>query len=251
MSVAPYLLGMVVEGAGDARTVPGLIDRVLLNAVPAFEGKLEHVRTFRGLDPRASFVMWSAVDAEVRKLRVPRRHGHFGGEPALEDARTAVLALRGFVAQEPQPAAVFLVRDSDGKPDERKRGLEQARADGDWPFQVLLGVAHRMRECWVLAGFLPQTREERSSLAALRKEIGFDPTAQSDALDASSKTAKKSPKRVLEELTGSDKDREARCWAETDLELLRERGRANGLAAFVSEVEARLAPLLSGINAAQ
>ncbi|WP_437849716.1 hypothetical protein [Sorangium sp. So ce363] len=239
--MAARLVGMVVEGPDDARTVPALVDRVLENAVPALTGQLARVRTFCGLDAGATSVTWSTV----HQRRVPRRHGHFGGKPALEDARTAVLALRCFVARDPQPKAVVLVRDSDGKEAERRQGLEQARQDSPWPFEVLLGIAHPMRECWVLAGFVPKGKQEEASLAALRKELGFDPTARSHELDASSKTAKKSPKRVLECLTGDEHEREARCWTEPDLGHLRQRGRDNGLAAFLSEVEARLVPVFA------
>lgn len=236
-----HLVGVVVEGPDDGRTVPGLVDRVLVNEVPALAGELARARTFCGLGASAAFVTWSAVHQQ----RVPRRHGHFGGEPALEDARTAVLALRCFVACDPQPRAVVLVRDSDGKDAERRRGLEQARDDAAWPFEVLLGVAHPMRECWVLAGFVPEGKQEEASLAALRRELGFDPAARSHELDASSKTAKKSPKRVLDRLTGGEHEREARCWTEPDLGHLRQRGSDNGLAAFLSEVEARLVPVFS------
>ncbi|WP_437806197.1 hypothetical protein [Sorangium sp. So ce1078] len=237
--MSAHLLGMVVEGPDDARTVPGLVDRVLEGAVPALKGKLGQARSYCGIDANAPLVMWSAV----HQCRVPRRHGHFGGKPALEDARTAVLALRAFVARDPQPEAVVLVRDSDGKETERRQGLEQARQDCAWPFEVLLGVAHPMRECWVLAGFVAEGKREEASLAALRQELGFDPTARSHELDASSKTAKKSPKRVLDHLTGGEG--EARCWTEPDLGHLRQRGKGNGLAAFLDEVEARLVPIFS------
>ncbi|WP_437322833.1 hypothetical protein [Sorangium sp. So ce381] len=239
--MAARLVGMVVEGPDDARTVPGLVDRVLVNAVPALTGQLARARTFCGLDAGATYVTWSAVHHHP----VPRKHGHFGGKPALEDARTAVLVLRGFIARDPQPQAVVLVRDSDGKEAERRQGLEQARQEFHWPFEVLLGVAHPMRECWVLAGFVPKGKPEGASLAALRQELGFDPTARSHELDASSKTAKKSPKRVLDRLTGGEHEREARCWTEPDLGHLRQRGRDNGLAAFLSEVETRLVPVLA------
>lgn len=246
MSAAPRVLGMVVEGPDDARTVPGLTDRVLLDAVPAIEEDPARIRTYRGLDASASFLPWSAVDRESRQRRVPRRHGHFGGEPAIEDARTAVHALQCFVGQEPQPAAVILVRDSDGKRDERVQGLEQARQDRRWPFPVLIGVAHTMRECWVLAGFIPETKQEKAELAALQKKLGFDPTVRSAELDAKNETAKRSPKRVLRNLTGGDKDREAQCWTDTDLARLHGRGADNGLSAFLREVEENLVPLFAG-----
>ena len=78
-----------------------------------------------------------------------------------------------------------------------------------------------------------------------RKELGFDPTARSHELDASSRTAKRSPKRVLERLTGGQEEREARCWTEPALDHLGERGQDNGLAAFLGEVEEHLVPVLS------
>ncbi|WP_437961936.1 hypothetical protein WME76_21335 [Sorangium sp. So ce119] len=239
--MAPRLLGMVVEGPDDARTVPGLVDGVLTNAFSVPEGEIGQARSYCGIELGASCVTWSSV----HRCRAPRKHGHFRGKPALEDARTAVLALRGFVAREPQPRVVVLVRDSDGREAERRQGLEQARQDAGWPFEVILGVAHPMRECWVLAGFIPGTEPEIDSLADLRKELGFDPTARSHELDASSKTAKKSPKRVLVRLAGGEHEREARCWTEPPLDRLRERGRNNGLAAFLSEVEDHLAPVFA------
>ncbi|WP_437302459.1 hypothetical protein [Sorangium sp. So ce388] len=156
-----------------------------------------------------------------------------------------MLAVRCFVARDPQPRAVLLVRDSDGKEAERRQGLEQARRDAAWPFEVILGVAHPMRECWVLAGFIPGTKQETASLGDLRKELGFDPTARSQELDASNKKAKKSPKRVLDRLTGGEDEREARCWTDPPLGDLRQRGKDNGLAAFLSEIEDRLVPAFS------
>ncbi|WP_437573349.1 hypothetical protein [Sorangium sp. So ce887] len=128
---------------------------------------------------------------------------------------------------------------------ERRQGLEQARQDCAWPFEVLLGVAHPMRECWVLAGFVAEGKREEASLVALRKELGFDPTTRSHELDASSKTAKKSPKRVLDHLTGGEDEREARCWTKPDLGHLRQRGKGNGLAAFLGEIEVRLVPIFA------
>ena len=244
MSAVRHVLGLVVEGPSDAHTVPVLTDRVLVREVPLREKDLDGLRAFRGLDANTSFLPWSAVDDQARRHPVPRRHGHFGEEPAIEDAHTAVLALRCFVSQDPQPVAVILVRDSDGKQGARVRGLEQARQDGAWPFAVVIGVAHTMRECWVLAGFTPHTRREKEALAALR--LGFSPTEHSERLDASHETAKKSPKRVLRDLTRGDREREAQCWTDADLQVLRARGGENGLSAFLDEVTEKLAPIFAG-----
>jgi len=246
MTAAPHRLGIVVEGPSDRRTIPGLIDRILVDEVAALDGHLERARTYVGLDAGNPFLAWADVHKEAARRRVPRRHGHFGGEPGIEDFRTAVLALRCFVVRDPQPAAAILVRDSDGKQEDRVKGLEQARKDGDWPFPVVIGVAHPMRECWVLAGFEPKTKKEAAALAALRKELGFNPTNRSDRLDASKETATKSPKRVLSELTGGDAEREENCWTDAALDDLRDRGVLNGLSSFMGEVEAKLVPVFAG-----
>jgi hypothetical protein len=68
---------------------------------------------------------------------------------------------------------------------------------------------------------------------------------QSDALDATKETAKKSPKRVLSRLTGDDVEREAQCWRDADLEHLRTRGIVNGLSAFIGEIEQKLVPIVA------
>jgi len=245
MNAAPYLLGLVVEGPSDERTVPEIVDRVLNHRLPDQAEDLDGLRAFRGLDAGTRFLAWRKVDEASWQRNVPRVHGHFSGEPAIEDARTAVLALRCFHKENPQPAAVLLVRDSDGKNEERTRGLEQARNEFNWPFVVLIGVAHTMGECWVLAAFSPQSKKEQQALATLRKKLGFDPTVQSHALDAKKETAKKSPKHVLSCLLGKDHEREAECFREADIEHLRKVGAENGLAAFIEELEQRLVPIFA------
>jgi len=56
-----------------------------------------------------------------------------------------------------------------------------------------------------------------------------------------------SPKRVLRHLTRDDKDREQRCWHESPLATLRERGGENGLATYLHEVRHHLAPLIGHV----
>lgn len=238
MRRAPRLIGVVVEGPSDARTISGLTDRILLER--AHLHSLEGVRAFCGLDAGSPFLKWSQVGDEARRRPVPRKHGRFGaGEPAVEDARTAYQALQCFVAEDPQPVAVLLVRDSDGKQKERTEGLEQARRERAWPFSVVLGVAHTMRECWVLAAFVAAGKREKSALEKLTRELGFDPTEHSDRL----KTSRR-PKDVLARLM-EDHEREAQCWIDLDLASLRRRGAKNGLAAFLDESDAKLVPLFA------
>lgn len=245
MSSAPRFLGLVVEGPSDARTIPNVVDRILMHEVAGHDESLKNIRTFGGFAAESTFFAWRNVVHEA-KGRVPRKHGPFSGASTVEDARTAWYALQCFVGRDPQPDAVLLVRDSDTKQDDRRKGLEQARVEADWPFPVLIGVAHVMTECWVLSAFVPQDKKEIAALAALRKELGFDPTVRSEDLTASNETAKKSPKRVLSTLTRGDEEREAQCWLDADADKLRARGAKNGLTDFVCEVEERLSPLFAG-----
>ncbi|HNN93150.1 MAG TPA: hypothetical protein PKI03_12810 [Pseudomonadota bacterium] len=105
----------------------------------------------------------------------------------------------------------MLLRDTDGH-QARCRGLQQARQDRDrtWPFPVIIGAAHPRRE----------------------------------QLDANDEQAKRSAKRVLRILIGSDRDREERCLTEAPLPMLATRGQACGLANFLRYIDKRLLPLV-------
>ncbi|EYF05201.1 hypothetical protein [Chondromyces apiculatus] len=239
-------LGAVLEGPSDARAVPGLIDRFLREAFDYLGETPEYLdgfRTWSGAIEGTRYLAWRDV-ARAARGRVPRRHGHFAGEPGEDDAQRAVLALRLFTAMPDPPRAVVLVRDSDGRAEERRKGLEQAREDGQWPFVVVLGVAHFMIEAWTLAGFIPDTDEEKQRLEAERKSLGVYPNREPHALNAREETAKRSPKRALEALTSGDSAREERCWREAPPEVLNEHGEGAGLRHFIDEVQRLLVPAM-------
>ena len=145
----------------------------------------------------------------------------------------------------PVPDAIVLVRDTDGRED-RRRGLEQARSAHPWKFPVVLAVAHTKRECWILAGFDPQTQVEEAALAELRQDLGFDPRQRAEELSAAEPHARRNPKRVLDRLLAGRQDREEDCWKVCELPVLAERGRSTGLADYLEEVRARLVPLVLG-----
>ncbi len=200
---------------------------------------------FVGIQSGEGATYWRNVIHAVRDRRIPRKHGHFCDAPGVEDARMAVLALRCFLRHDSPPSAVILVRDSDGKPKERRGGLEQAETEFSWPFDIAIGVAHANRECWVLTAFRPQNKAEIAELAKQKKRLGFDPTARSERLDAKNDNAKKSAKFVLncllEATTGADvNEREEQCWQNANVDDLKLRGRENGLAAFLQEIETQL-----------
>ena len=74
----------------------------------------------------------------------------------------------------------------------------------------------------------------------MRKELGFDPCLQSHELDVQLEHAKRSAKRVARILCP---DGGERGLSETTLDVLKERGRENGLADYLGELETRYVPL--------
>ncbi|HUY33119.1 MAG TPA: hypothetical protein VMV69_10080 [Pirellulales bacterium] len=172
--------------------------------------------------------------------------GHFANESALPDAAAARRAITFLRNEFPELGAIVLVRDRDDEP-ERRGGLEQARRHNNTHFVIVVGFAVVERESWVICGYESLNEGESACLEAERKRLGFDPRFRSHELTAcKNDQAKRSPKRVLAVLTDGDHNRERRCWRETPLEVLRDRGKHNGLADYLAEVEQRLAPLISG-----
>ncbi|HEY8505534.1 MAG TPA: hypothetical protein VIL46_13200 [Gemmataceae bacterium] len=113
---------------------------------------------------------------------------------------------------------------------------------------IVVGLAVVEREAWVISGFDPQDDEETARLGAERQTLGFDPRLRSHELTAcKNDQAVRSPKRVLRQLSGGNRDRERNCWTNTSLERLRERGSENGLAAYLQEVRDRLARLIGHV----
>jgi hypothetical protein len=178
---------------------------------------------------------------EARERGV-RQHGRFAGEPGALDAGAARRALLVIESDSREVAGVLLIRDSDNKL-ERRTGLNQARECGRWSFAVAIGVAHPKRECWLLAAFQPGNQEDKACLEELRRELGFDPCTASHELTASENSAKRSAKRVLGMLCAEDIDKAEGHLNAVPLELLRNRGRRNGLAEYMAEVEEHLLPV--------
>jgi hypothetical protein len=244
-SEAAYEFAVVCEARADQLTACGLADRVLLKSVDWLETELlDSSRRWRGETPVEEFLKWARVKdrAAERGIKI---FGRFDDKPDALSARKALLLLSDL---EPRPAAVLLIRDSDGYPDRKGgQGLKQARDAAPWPFQVIVGVAHPKREAWVLAGFQPWNPEESSRLQSLQERLSMDPIRRSHELAAREHGAKTDIKRALGELIpDGDEERERRCLQETELEVLEQRGKDNGLAAYLEEVRQRLVPVLSG-----
>jgi len=170
--------------------------------------------------------------------------GHFAGEPALPDAQAARRAILYLRRALPDLSGILLIRDQDDQP-KRLAGLEQAGRNHAGSEQIVVGLAVPERESWVLCGFDPANDGEPELLAAERQKLGFDPRTNSHQLTAcKDDRALRSPRRVLKLLTCSDPDREWRCWSESSLDQLRERGSENRLAEYLKEIRDNLAGLI-------
>ena len=241
----PLCLAVVCEARADFDLAATLVDRVLCDSIPwlAQHGSAEPVRTFWQAPSGQPFLRWREVPGLARERGV-RAHGHFDGKPGAADAHAARLALLLLAQERQQPSAVVLLRDTDGDL-ARCQGMQQARIDPQrvWPFPIVLGAAHTKRECWLLAGFEPETPDERQALQTVKAELGFDPCLAAEGLTAVDEGAKRSAKRVLSLLSGGEPERERRCYAESPLSNLHQRSSANGLRNFLAYLEKRLRPL--------
>ncbi|GMU00778.1 hypothetical protein KH5H1_48980 [Corallococcus caeni] len=245
MSEPAYDFGVVCEARADRDTACVLADRVLVDAIDWLDEELlDTQRRWRGLTPSEPFLRWASVREEAKKAGLKGLFGHFGDKPGEPDALVARRALLLFVDSDTKPQAVMLVRDSDAD-DRRRIGLEQARGDKPWPFEVVIGVAEPKRECWVLTGFEAKAHEEEA-LHDLEQRLSFHPIRDAHRLTASEHGAKNDAKRALEELTSGNLERERECLRETPLETLRQRGERVGLTQFLSEISERLVPVMDG-----
>jgi hypothetical protein len=251
------------EAPADSRTIKGLVERVLREQGPDWlrdilEGPADAARGVRDWLPdgegRDYFDVHKLSDY-TRRLRIRAPQGHFDGKPGAAGAtmaRTAFRVARELVLTGSDLDAVLLVWDMDDQGDVRCHGLEQARTEARSlvPFIIILGCPDPMREAWVLAGFDPESADERDRLEKLRQELGFNPNQEAHRLDALDEQAKRNAKRVLNVLIpAGEHAREARCWTTAPLETLRQRGQNSGLTAFLDEIETELVPLVSGVPA--
>lgn len=235
---------VVHEAQADFETATELADRILCDAIDWMdEYLLSDQRTWIGEWPDGQRLTWTAIKnlAHADGIRV---RGHFNGEPGLPDAKAARRAILYLQDQIPNLDAIVLIRDRDDQP-ERRGGLEQARNQDHGGIPIVVGLAVVERECWVLCGYEPLDEDESARLQVERARLGFNPCEKSHELTAcKDDAAHRSPKRVLKALSGDDRERDRRCWAETTLPALHERGAENGLAAYLTEVHDRLSPLI-------
>ena len=231
-------LGITAESHGDAELVSGVGDAVAIETADWLEGQPEAFRAWRGLGDEAFLDIHAAT--KLARERGVRILGHFQDGPGKLDAQLYrnVFAL---FADEEVAGVVVVAHDTDEEP-ERIEAFKQAAGDRHWGFAAVHACAHPEIEAWLLAAFIPQDEDERAALAALKQELGFDPTLEADQLKAGVETAKRNAKRILAILCDHHEARE-RLLA-TALDVLRERGVPSRLTAFLTDFRAAIAPHL-------
>lgn len=137
---------------------------------------------------------------------------------------------------------VVLGRDVDGRPG-RRDGFLRATRDRDWSFAVLGLLPEPESEAWYVAGFVPRSKREEESLAAITKQLRFDPTEMPHRLTSTVAGGPRDAKAVRDALSGADDDRRRDC-LDAPFDRLRRVGAACGIVDFLDDIEARLLPLV-------
>lgn len=235
---------VLCEARADFETATHLARRVLEEG--ALTVAFESVLRWRGVEPGTSYTPLSKLKKAVKAtgLKLPRYLGHVKGQPKKSDA---AIALRGVqIARLSLISVLLFVRDLDSSP-QRLQGIEQAREEaGDTEIEMILATPDPEREAWVLNGFVARSAAEENAFAKEMKQLGFDPCVESHRLrgDVRRGQEKRDIKKLVERLTGGDRDREKACGEVTPLALLEERGRTSRLADYLVEIKSRLLPLL-------
>lgn len=241
------VFAIVYEAEADLKVASELADRVLVESIDWLEeSHLESCRTWVSRLVGGEPLKWTRIKQLARDtgIKVAGHMDHQAAYPDAKAARRAILYLEKIVDD---VAGIVLIRDQDDQP-ERRKGLEQARQEHQGKTPVVIGLAVVEREAWVISGFEPRNADEQSRLSQESQTLGFQPQERSQELTAcKDDNSKRSPKRVLQALTGGNFERERSCWNSTALELLRERGAENGLKPYLEEVREHLAPRIGHI----
>jgi hypothetical protein len=247
----------VAEGETDARMVQLLAERIFMEeghdwvrqqcAEEVPDWVREHyLPKWHAPEPNSIGVTWRMVKQFSRENRFRQAFGHNeAGKPRgiyYAQARNALFFLSRLRKERRIDAMVWVV-DLDDEP-ERRDGLNEARKEAENQVVIALATPNPKQEAWILNGLICEGNEEQV-LEALRQELGFDPCHKAEELQAKDKTAKRSAHRVVRSMIGESRERKEKCWTQTPLSTLRERGAATYLNAFLDEVKERLLPLLS------
>jgi hypothetical protein len=242
---------VIVESRADAEISTKLAKRVLLEKVEWLEpDTLNHLIKWSGLDLGTDYSCWKNISDIIEHFSNEFKFPKIRSNGKLKtDGKAAikVMKLISFLQYKIKRdiKAVIFIRDLDNQP-ERRQHLDQARSEytGQPKLEIVIGTADRMREAWVLNGFMPLNQKEERILKEITTELTFDPCIEADRLRSNS-SDERNPKIVVKKLTDDDFSREQQCWEETSLEILSSRGKSTGLTDYLDEVEQRLVLVLA------
>lgn len=235
-------IALVCEGVTDPPTLCALADRFICEAVDwVAVDEIDTYRHYRGFQSDKPYLTWFEIEDLGKRYSV-KSAGHYIGLPLHGDGHHVrnALALLTLHAPGPPIEAIIFFRDGDKEYEARREAILRVRDNSAIPIPVIVGVANRMRECWVLNGFEPVDDREQKLLNSEHQKLGFDPRFRAHELTATNESHDRSPKRVLRALTGDDQEREKRCVYQTSIDTLRMRGAETGLPVFLEELQERL-----------
>jgi hypothetical protein len=240
---------IVVENESDARHLCELADRVFVaSSAWIDETHLEHLRKWRGLEPGASCTRWTERKSLRDAYNLPRYRRRGSNEPqgiAYAESRM-IIALAERIQRKRRIDALVLFKDLDNQP-ERRDGMLQARAEVSEQILIVIATPKWKREAWILNGFECLNQREQEQLNIVIQRPGFDPRLNAENLHHGTS---QDSKIILEELIQDHPKgakrfaRVQRCWVETPLDTLLERGKATYLSDYLDEVRSLLLPLL-------
>ena len=249
---------VIVESSADARTATKIAERVLVEKIDWLDAEmLQHHFQWGGLEAGTDNSCWKDINHIIEREKKsgfqPQRflRRNKPGQKTLQPDGSNTIKILNLVRhlqKTREIEAVLLIRDLDNQP-QRREGIEQARSEHinrQHKLEIIIGTADRMREAWVLNGFIPSNQEEERILQEITTELTFNPCEESHRLRNSLTKADRlrNPKVVVEKLTGGRMEREQQCWEETSLEYLRQNGVETGLTAYIDEIEERLIPII-------
>lgn len=218
---------------------------------PAFIGDVDLTEVIPGL--RYSSSLTPLATAKERLTiggRPVKLRGFIDGKPREAESKRWELLLLALLSGSPKPDVVLVAKDTDGAP-AALNGLRQA-AGRFTDHRIVIAAPHRDAECWLVAGVEPTSDRERESLAAVQRDLSFNPLTESDRLTGQPNDAPTDAKRVLRRLLcldvasrplTPDELREHHPRLLSDLERLRQRGERSGLTAFLDALGADVVPL--------
>jgi hypothetical protein len=235
---------VIAESRADTEISTKLAERVLLEKVEWLEpDTLDHLIQWSGLELGTEHSCWKNIGDIIEHFSTEFNFPRIRSNGKLKTdgkAASKVMKLIGFLQYKLKRdiKAVIFIRDLDNQP-ERRQHLAQARSEYNGQLEIVIGTADRMREAWVLNGFMPLNSKEERILKEITMELTFDPCIEADRLRSNS-SDERNPKIVVKKLTDDDFSREQQCWEETSIEILRSRGKSTGLTDYLDEVEQRL-----------